>query len=122
MGSNPINLAFRFLLEIAALFALGYWGWTQHTGIWRFVWCIGLVVLAVVIWGTFRVPGDSSSSGNAPVPIPGILRLVIELALFAAATWAFIAAGQPNWGWALAILAIIHYALSYDRVLWLLQS
>jgi len=122
MSSNPINLAFRFLLEIAALFALGYWGWTQHDGIWRFVWCIGLVVLAAVIWGTFRVPGDSSSSGRAPVPVPGVVRLVIELTLFAAASWAFFAAGQPLWGWALGILAIIHYALSYDRILWLLKS
>ena len=50
MGSNPINLAFRFVLEIAALFALGYWGWTQHDGFWRFVWSIGLVVLAAVVY------------------------------------------------------------------------
>jgi hypothetical protein len=80
MGSNPINLALRFILEIAALFALGYWGWTQHDGVWRFVWGIGLVILAAVIWGTFAVPDDPSRSGNAPVPVPGALRLVIELA------------------------------------------
>jgi hypothetical protein len=122
MSSNPLNLALRFALEIAALFALGYWGWTQHEGFMRFVWSIGLVVLAAVIWGAFAVPDDPSRSGRAPVPVPGGIRLVIELLLFGAGTWAFIAAGQPVWGAALGILTIIHYALSYDRIIWLLKN
>lgn len=122
MSSNPINLALRFILEITALFALGYWGWTQHEGPWRFVWSIGLVILAAVIWGTFAVPDDPSRSGKAPIPVPGVLRLLIEFALFAAGTWAFFAAGQPLWGWMLGGLTIIHYALSYDRVIWMLKQ
>ncbi len=122
MASNPINLALRFFLEIAALFSLGYWGWTQHDGLWRFVWGLGLVIVAAVVWGTLAVPEDPSRSGKAPVPVPGALRLIIELALFAAGTWAFFAAGQPLWGLALGILTVIHYALSYDRIIWLLKS
>jgi hypothetical protein len=121
MGSHPINLALRFILEIAALFALGYWGWTQHDGIWRFVWGLGLVLIAAVVWGTFAVPEDPSRSGKAPVPVPGAVRLVIELVFFAAGTWAFIAADLPLWGFALGILTVIHYALSYDRIIWLLK-
>jgi hypothetical protein len=122
MGSHPINLVLRFVLEIAALFALGYWGWTQHTGIWRFVWAIGLVGLAAVVWGTFAVPDDPSRSGKAPVPVPGILRLIIELIFFAAGVWAFYASGLPIWGIMLGILTLIHYALSYDRIIWLLNK
>jgi hypothetical protein len=121
MSSHPINLALRFILEITALFALGYWGWTQHDGIWRFVWSIGLVFIAAVVWGAFAVPEDPSRSGRAPVPVPGAVRLVIELAFFAAGTWAFIAADRPLWGLALGILTVIHYALSYDRIIWLLK-
>ena len=41
MGSHPLNLALRFLLEIAALVAIGYWGFSQHAGIWRFVMGLG---------------------------------------------------------------------------------
>ncbi|MBN2245139.1 MAG: DUF2568 domain-containing protein, partial [Candidatus Aminicenantes bacterium] len=37
------------------------------------------------LWGTFRVPGDSSSSGKAPIPIPGFLRLFLELVIFSLA-------------------------------------
>ena len=122
MSSNPLNLALRFILEITALFALGYWGWTQHDGLWRFVWSIGLVVLAAVVWGTFAVPNDPSRSGKAPVQVPGIVRLVIELLLFAAGVWAFIAAGQTLWGTVLGVLTILHYAISYDRIIWLLKN
>jgi hypothetical protein len=122
MGTHPINLVFRFILELAALLALGYWGWTQHAGIWRFLWAIGLVGLAAVVWGTFAVPDDPSRSGDAPVPVPGIVRLVIEITIFTAAAWAFYAAGQPVWGLTLGILTLIHYAFSYDRILWLLKN
>jgi hypothetical protein len=122
MSSNPLNLALRFILEMAALFALGYWGWTQHDGLWRFVWSIGLVVLPAIVWGTFAVPNDPSRSGKAPVQVPGTVRLVIELLLFAAGTWAFIAAGQTVWGTVLGIGTILHYAISYDRIIWLLKN
>lgn len=121
MASNPVNLILRFILELAALFALGYWGWTQHVGIWRYVWGMGLILVTAVIWGTFAVPDDPSRSGKAPVPVPGVIRLVIELAFFAAGTWAFFASDQPIWGFALAILTLIHYVLSYDRITWLLE-
>jgi hypothetical protein len=122
MGSNPANLALRFILELAVLFALGYWGWTQHAGIWRFVWSIGLVGLAAIVWGTFAVPDDPSRSGNAPVPVPGFLRLIIEMVIFAAGVWAFYAAGLPLIALVFGILTLIHYAISYDRLIWLLKN
>jgi hypothetical protein len=79
MSNNPINLILRFLLEIAILFSLGYWGWTQQQGVLRYVLAIGLPIIAAVIWGTVRVPGDASHSGTARVPVPGTLRLIIRL-------------------------------------------
>ena len=60
MGSHPLNLALRFLLEVAALVAIGYWGFSQHTGIWRFIIGLGGPVIAAVMWGTFAVPDDPS--------------------------------------------------------------
>jgi hypothetical protein len=122
MSKNPLNLGFRFLLELAALFALGYWGWTTHFSATRFLWGIGLPILAMIIWGTFAVPNDPSRSGKAPIPTPGIVRLLLELTFFALGTWAFLAAGQPTWGWLLGGLTILHYVLSYDRIEWLMQK
>ena len=122
MGSHPLNLAIRFLLEIAALVAIGYWGFSQHTGIWRFVIGLGGPLLAAVLWGTFAVPDDPSRSGRAPVAVPGVLRLVLELALFGFAAWALYDAGSPLLALILAILTVTHYALSYDRVAWLIRQ
>lgn len=122
MGSHPLNLALRFLLEIAALVAIGYWGFDQHAGIWRLVIGLGGPLLAAALWGTFAVPGDPSRSGKAPVPVSGILRLVLELALFGFAAWAVYDAGNPVLALILAVITATHYALSYDRVGWLVRQ
>jgi hypothetical protein len=87
VGSNPINLAVRFILEMTGMVALGWWGWNQGEGVLRFVFALGIPFLAAVLWGTFAVPGDSSRSGDARVPVPGIVRLIFELAFFVGATW-----------------------------------
>ena len=122
MGSNPINLAVRFLLELAALYAFGYWGWTQHDGGMRFALAIGLPLIAAALWGTFAVPNDPSRSGKAPVPVSGIIRLVLELAFFAIATWLLFDAGQLLWAKTLGVSTLIHYLISYDRITWLLKQ
>ena len=122
MGSNPINLGVRFMLEMVALYAFGRWGWQQSDGWLRYVLVIGLPLLAMVLWGTFAVPADPSRSGNAPVPVAGIIRLMLELAFFAAATWCFYDAGLPTWGMVFGIVVLIHYAISYDRIVWLLKQ
>jgi len=87
MGSHPINLLVRFLLEIAALLSVGTWGWKQNDNWLRFALAIGLPIILAIIWGTFSVPNDPSRSGSAPIVTPGIIRLIIELGVFALATW-----------------------------------
>jgi len=121
MGSNPINLALRFILELVALYAIGYWGWTQHEGGMRFLLALGLPLLAAVLWGTFAVPNDPSRSGKAPIPVKGIIRLLLELAFFALAAWFLFDAGQFLWGRILGTVVLVHYLISYDRIGWLLK-
>lgn len=122
MGSHPINLAVRFLLEISALLAIGFWGWKQSDGVLRFVLAFGLPVIAAILWGAFAVPDDPSRSGRAPVPVPGVLRLLLELGIFTFATWALYDSGATRLSWILGIVVLIHYALSYDRLWWLIRQ
>lgn len=122
MGSNPINLAVRFVLEIGALIALGRWGWNAADGFLRYVLALGIPALAAVLWGTFAVRNDPSRSGKAPVPVPGLLRLVLEFAFFGAATAALLASGSRQLGWIFGVVVIVHYLLSYDRILWLIRQ
>ena len=122
MGSHPLNLAIRFLLEITALTAIGIWGWQYGNGTWpRFILAIGLPIIAATIWGIFNVPNDSSRSGAAPIIVPGIIRLAIELAIFSLATWALYDLAYIQLSWLLGGLVAMHYLISYDRVFWLIK-
>ena len=109
-------------MEIAGLVALGWWGWNQADGILRFLPAVGIPVIAAAIWGTFAVPNDPSRSGKARIRVPGIIRLVIELAFFALATWALFALDLSTLGWIYGGAALVHYAISYDRVAWLVRE
>lgn len=122
MGSHPLNLALRLLLELAAYLAMAYWGWTQHSGILQFVWAIGLPLFWMILWGTFAVPDDPSRSGKAPVPVPGFVRLLLEAAYFATAIWATNASGFSIAAIIFAVVVVVHYLLSYDRIRWLLNQ
>ena len=122
MGSHPINLAIRFLLELSALLAMGVWGWYQGEGWLRFLLALGIPLIAAVVWGTFAVPNDPSRSGAAPIAVPGILRLAIEAAIFIFAVWALYDVGFTTLSWTLGIIVAIHYLTSYDRILCLIRQ
>lgn len=119
MANHPLNLGLRFFLEIIALICMGYWGWKTHTGVERWLWTIGLPVLAAAFWGVFRVPGDP---GNAPIATAGMIRLLLEFVFFGIAVWALYAAGLRNGAYLLAAVVLIHYAISTDRIIWLLKQ
>jgi hypothetical protein len=122
MGSHPINLVVRFLLELSALATMGFWGWSRGTGVLRFALAFGVPVIAAVIWGTFAVPHDPSRSGHAPIPVPGILRLGLEFLFFAFALWGLYGTGATTLSWFFASAILLHYAVSYDRLFWLISQ
>ena len=117
MNAHPLNLAVCFLLEIAILLALGAWGWQRAEGWPRWLLAIGLPLVAAAAWGVFRVPNDP---GPAPVAVPGLVRLLFELALFGLAIWALFHMKYYRLGWVMAVVSLAHYLVSYDRVVWLL--
>jgi hypothetical protein len=97
------------------------WGWNQGTGWLRFVLAIGIPIILAAVWGTFAVPNDPSRSGTAPIVTPGVIRLTIELGIFALATWALFDIELTKLSLALGVIVVLHYALSYDRIRWLLS-
>jgi hypothetical protein len=82
MGAHPANLVIRFILEMTALFAMGYWGWQQREDLVRYLLAVLVPLVAASLWGLFAVPGDASRSGRAPVAVSGPVRLVVEVAFF----------------------------------------
>lgn len=120
MSVKAAGLALHFVLELAALAALAYWGVGAAQG-WpmRLLLGVGLPLLAAVGWGVLRTPNDP---GRAIVPVPGPVRLLLEWALFASAVVCLFAAGQPTWAMVFGLAAVIDYALMADRVRWLLHQ
>jgi len=119
MGSHPLNLGLRFILELAALASIGYWGWSASSDWVKYLLVIALPILAAIVWGTFAVPDDPSRSGRAPVPVPGVVRLLLELLTFGLAGWALFTSKTLTLGWAFSVFVILHYSLSFDRIKWL---
>ena len=107
------NLVLRFLLELAALFAAGFWGFSRF-GDWpmKLLCGIGVPVLMAAAWGIFRVPGD----GGPPLVVtPPQARLLLEVVFFGLAIWLLREAGQPTASNLLLVLVLINYAISWER-------
>jgi len=107
---------------MSALVTLGVWGWTLGDGVIKFVLAVAVPIIAATIWGIFAVPNDPSRSGNAPIIVPGLVRLILELAFFTSAVWTLFAMSQSMLGWLFGIVVVVHYLVSYERVLWLLRQ
>lgn len=122
MGSHPVNLGLRFLLEVGALIGIGYWGYEQADGMLSIVFALGLPTIASFLWVIFAVPDDPSRSGHAHVRVPGVVRLVLELLFFGAGTLGFLLGGQPIIAGIFAVALIVHHMASYDRLAWLIKQ
>ena len=119
MGNHPINLILRFFLELAAWVAMGYWGFTRFAGLAQWVIGLGLPILAMAIWESFRTPGQG---GKGRFPVPGWLRLLIEAATFIGAIYLLFDAGKPTISLIFAGIVFLHYAASYDYIRFLLTG
>jgi hypothetical protein len=96
------NLGLRFLLELAMLAGLAWWGW--HEWGW---WAAILLPLALAfVWGSFLSP-------KARWMLPRPARLVLELAVFAAAAAAYYGAGgvafAVGFGAVAAVSELVHW-------------
>ena len=112
------NLGLRFVLELVALAAVGYWGFASFSNLALRLLCgIGLPLLLATIWGVFRVPGDG---GPPVVEVGGAVRLMIEALVFGTAVALLVAAGEGGLAATLALVLVLHYIADAQRVLWLL--
>jgi Protein of unknown function (DUF2568) len=96
------NLALRFALELAALAAVGWWGWDAGGPLLA----IAAVVAVIVVWGAFVAPRRRF---DLATPV----RLGIELAVWLAAGAALYATAHSALAVAFVILAVVSGALNH---------
>ncbi|WP_312857282.1 YrdB family protein [Neobacillus endophyticus] len=100
-----INIGLRFLIEIAALICLGYWGFhAANRTIIKIVLGIGAPLITAIIWGTFGSP-------KAAYPLQGFSMLVLEVAVFGSAAVALYASGKQRLAILYAIVTFINLVL-----------
>lgn len=120
-AEHPVNLAVRFLLEIAAAVGIFRLGLHLADGAVAGLLAAGMVAVGITAWGVCNVPGDASRSGSAPVPVPGPVRLGIEIAVFATGAVGWFFAG-PRWlAWTYLVVTVAHHVMSVDRLTWLMR-
>lgn len=122
MSKHPVNSAIRFILELTSMAVFAWWGYQlSETGL-RILPAILLPLGFALIWGIFAVRNDPSRSGKTVVRTPGIIRLIIELALFGTAAWMLLDLGYSKWAIIFGSVLLLHYIFSYDRIAWLLKQ
>jgi len=87
-AAQTANALARLALELCALAALAYWGFSTGDGAGRFLLGIGVPVLVVFVWGTFGSPG-------APLRAAAPLRLALLVVIFGWAVAGLWQTGHP---------------------------
>jgi len=105
MALKTINLGVTFLLELAMLAALAYWGLQTDASIpLRIVLGVGASLLAALIWARFMAPKSTRR-------LTGTAYLALKFVLFGAAALALAAARQPTLAIVFAVIAVINQVL-----------
>jgi hypothetical protein len=105
-GSMSANDVLRFLLELAALGSLAYWGFSEHGGAVQWVLGIGAPAVAATVWGAFVAP-------KASHPTVDPVRLLVEVAVFGSGVAALWAADRAALALVLAALVVLHLGLTF---------
>jgi hypothetical protein len=101
------NLVLRFLLELCVLGALGYWGFKTGGGLLaKIALGIGAPLVAAVVWGTFVSP-------QAPVRLPWILVLGLQMLVFGSAAAGLAVTGHRSLALVFVVVVVINAILMY---------
>jgi hypothetical protein len=100
------NDGLRFCLELSALAAVAYWGWSEHDGVLRWVLVVAAPLAIVLVWGRWIAP-----KAKHPAADPG--RIGIEVLVFGSAAAALFDADEPVQAAILAAAAVLHLALTF---------
>ncbi|NDU75279.1 DUF2568 domain-containing protein [Actinomadura sp. DSM 109109] len=103
---HVLNEGLAFLLELAAIAALAWWGFTVDENlVVNVVLGLGAPAAAIVLWGLFAAP-------RARFTVPLQLVLLVKAAVFGAGALALHGTGQTAAAVVLAMIALLNTALA----------
>ena len=87
--------------------ALGYWGFKTGSGaIMKIALGVGAPLVAALVWGAFVSP-------QAPVQLPGLVVLVLQVLVFGSAAAGLVATGHQTLALAFGAIAVVNAILMY---------
>lgn len=97
---RDLALTLRFLLELVAIVAVGWWGFALDApATLRVAAGIAIPLAVIVLWGAVVAP-------RARFAVPDWLRAAAEAVVWAAAVAALVAVGAPGLAVAFAVLVV----------------
>ncbi|MEP6495016.1 MAG: YrdB family protein [bacterium] len=99
-----INLTIRFLLELALLAALGFWGAhaeQAHSTLSRVALAVGAPLIVAIVWGLAISP-------KAPAGLSPVTRLALSLPMFGVGACALYVSDATQWSIAFGIVAAVN--------------
>lgn len=93
--------AVRFFVELAGLIALGYWGFeTGRTTLQKYGLAMIAPLSAAAVWSMFVAP-------NASYDVPGLVRWLLEIAIFGASVLGLLAVGRARLALIFGVVALV---------------
>ncbi|MFF5282991.1 DUF2568 domain-containing protein [Streptomyces sp. 62] len=103
---HVLNEGLAFLLELAALAVLAWWGWEGAENVaLRLLLAVAAPALAALVWGLFAAP-----RARFRVPLAGVL--CVKALVFGAAALALLDLGRPVGALSFAAVALVNTALA----------
>ncbi|QLQ10594.1 MAG: YrdB family protein [Nocardioidaceae bacterium] len=85
---RSLNLAVKFLLELAAFASLAYWGWHVGNTVAGVVLAVMAPAVAIAVWARYAAP-------RSPTRLPIRRRVPLELGVFLLSAVALAVSGHP---------------------------
>jgi hypothetical protein len=104
---QSVNLAIRFLLEVFALWAVGYWGFKVGEGaVGKWLLGLGAPILIAIAWATLGSP-------KSLIKLSTSAHFFVELLLFSLPAFALYAAGKGTLATLYAVVVILNRILMH---------
>ena len=102
---KKFNFVISFLLEMAMLLALVYWGLRTGQGVWlKLLLGVGVPLAVIIVWGLFLAPKAANRVGST-------FGVAVTLVLFYLAAAALLLAKQPVLAAVMMVVAAINRTL-----------
>ena len=101
---KQVNLALKFLLELAALASFAVWGASSESGVLAVAHAIIAPLIVALLWGRLVAPRSAHR-------LPRATRIPFELTVFALAVVALAVSGHGAWAIGLGVAMAINAAL-----------